>query len=58
VLRRIPARVFGVWMSAEPAVAALIGLVMLGQHLSVVEWFAICCVIVACGGAARGTAIP
>jgi inner membrane transporter RhtA len=56
VLRRIPARVFGVWMSAEPAGAALIGLVMLGQHLSVVEWLAICCVIVACAGAARGEA--
>ncbi len=54
VLRRIPARVFGVWMSLEPAVAALIGLVMLGQHLSPVEWFAIACVIVACAGAARG----
>ena len=54
VLRRIPARVFGVWMSLEPAVAALIGLVMLGQHLSAVEWFAICCVIAACAGAARG----
>ena len=54
VLRRIPARVFGVWMSLEPAVAALIGLVMLGQHLSAVEWFAIGCVIVACGAAARG----
>ena len=53
VLRRIPARVFGVWMSLEPAVAALIGLVMLGQHLSVVEWFAIGCVIVACAGSAR-----
>jgi len=54
VLRRIPARVFGVWMSLEPAVAALIGLVMLGQRLSAVEWFAIGCVIVACAGAARG----
>ena len=54
VLRRIPARVFGVWMSLEPAVAALIGLAMLGQHLSAVEWFAVCCVIVACAGAARG----
>jgi len=52
VLRRIPARVFGVWMSLEPAVAALIGLVMLGQRLSVVEWLAIGCVIVACAGAA------
>ncbi|HEX6526277.1 MAG TPA: EamA family transporter [Streptosporangiaceae bacterium] len=53
VLRRIPARVFGVWMSLEPAVAALIGLVMLGQHLSAIEWFAIACVIVACAGSAR-----
>jgi inner membrane transporter RhtA len=53
VLRRIPARVFGVWMSLEPAVAALIGLTMLGQRLSVTEWVAIGCVIVACAGAAR-----
>jgi len=53
VLRRIPARVFGVWMSLEPAVAALIGLVMLNQHLSAVEWLAIGCVIVACAAAAR-----
>ena len=52
-------RLFGVWMSLEPAVAALIGLALLGQHLSVVEWLAICCVMVACAGAAghqaRGT---
>lgn len=54
VLRRIPARVFGVWMSIEPAVAALIGLIVLGQRLTAVEWLAIGCVIVACGGAARG----
>jgi inner membrane transporter RhtA len=58
VLRRIPARVFGVWMSLEPAVAALIGLVMLGQRLSAVEWFAIGCVIAACAGAARGASAP
>jgi inner membrane transporter RhtA len=52
VLRRIPARVFGVWMSMEPAVAALIGLILLSQRLSVVEWLAIGCVMVACAGAA------
>lgn len=52
VLRRIPARVFGVWMSMEPAVAALIGLILLGQRLSLVEWVAIGCVMVACAGAA------
>jgi len=34
-------------------VAALIGLVLLGQHLNVVEWLAICCVMAACAGAAQ-----
>jgi inner membrane transporter RhtA len=54
-LRRIPARVFGIWMSLEPAVAALVGLIVLGQALGLREWAAIGCVIVACAGAARGT---
>ncbi len=53
-LRRIPAQVFGIWMSLEPAVAALVGLVMLGQSLAAREWAAIGCVTVACAGAARG----
>ncbi len=57
-LRRMPMRLFGVWMSMEPAVAALIGLVMLGQHLTITEWGAICCVMVACAGAAQGAALP
>ncbi|MGD0243079.1 MAG: EamA family transporter, partial [Streptosporangiaceae bacterium] len=52
-LRRMPLRVFGVWMSMEPAVAALIGLVLLGQHLTLAEWLAIGCVMVACAGAAQ-----
>jgi inner membrane transporter RhtA len=56
-LRRMPTRLFGVWMSLEPAVAALIGLALLGQHLSVVEWIAIGCVMIACAGAAQG-ALP
>jgi inner membrane transporter RhtA len=54
-LRRVPARVFGIWMSLEPAVAALVGLVMLGEALAVSEWAAIVCVMVACAGAARGS---
>jgi inner membrane transporter RhtA len=57
-LRRIPARVFGIWMSLEPAVAALIGLVVLGQALAVREWLAIGCVTSACAGAARGARQP
>jgi inner membrane transporter RhtA len=52
-LRRMPMRLFGVWMSMEPAVAALIGLVMLGQHLTIIEWVAIGCVMAACAGAAQ-----
>jgi inner membrane transporter RhtA len=57
-LRRIPARVFGIWMSLEPAVAALVGLVLLSEALAPREWAAIVCVMVACAGAARGAAEP
>ena len=49
-LRRLPARVFGVLMSLEPAVAALAGLVVLGQALGGVEWLAIALVMVASAG--------
>jgi inner membrane transporter RhtA len=57
-LRRVPARVFGILMSLEPAVAALVGLVILGEVLSVREWAAIGCVIVACVGSTRGQEDP
>jgi inner membrane transporter RhtA len=57
-LRRIPARVFGIWMSLEPAVAALVGLLVLGQELTPREWLAIGCVMAACAGAARGAREP
>jgi inner membrane transporter RhtA len=53
-LRRVSARVFGIWMSLEPAVAALVGVVLLSQALSVQQWFAICCVVIASAGAALG----
>jgi inner membrane transporter RhtA len=55
-LRRVRAGVFGIWMSLEPAVAALVGLVVLGETLLVRQWLAIACVIVACAGAARADA--
>ncbi len=51
-LRRIPEGVFGVLMSLEPAVAALAGLLVLGQGLSAVEIVAIGLVVVASAGAA------
>jgi inner membrane transporter RhtA len=54
-LRRLPPRVFGVLMSLEPAVAALAGLVVLGQGLGARECAAIGLVVIASGGA---TAAP
>ena len=57
-LRRIPTSLFGVWMSVQPAVAALIGLAVLGQHLSPAEWAGICCVVAASAGAAASSRAP
>jgi inner membrane transporter RhtA len=55
-LRRLPANVFGVLMSLEPAVAALAGLVILGQDLGLREWVAIALVVVASAGATSARA--
>ncbi len=55
-LRRVPAGVFGIWMSLEPAVAALVGLALLGEALVARQWLAILLVIIASAGAARSTA--
>ncbi len=56
VLRRVPAGVFGIWMSMEPAVAALAGLAILGQALAARQWLAIVLVVIASAGAARSPA--
>ena len=52
-LRRLPARVFGVLMSLEPAMAALAGFVVLGEVLGAREVVAIGLVVAASAGAAR-----
>lgn len=57
-LRRLPARVFGVLMSLEPAVAALAGFVVLGQRLSARDLVAIALVICASVGVTRTSAPP
>jgi inner membrane transporter RhtA len=59
-LRRLPKGTFGVLMSLEPAVAALVGLVALGQDLSPTEVVAIALVVAASAGAlsAAGTPSP
>ncbi|KQS08738.1 transporter [Curtobacterium sp. Leaf183] len=49
-LRRMPTRVFGVLQSLGPAIAALAGLVVLGEALSPVEVVALACVTAASVG--------
>jgi inner membrane transporter RhtA len=51
-LRRLPAHVFSVVLSLEPAVAALSGVVLLNEHLSARSWIAIGLVVIASAGAA------
>lgn len=51
--RSIPASVFGILMSLEPAVAALAALLILHEQLSWVEVVAMACVIVASVGSTR-----
>jgi len=52
-LRSIPPKVFGVLMSMEPAVAALVGLVVLGEILGPLQWVAVLLVVAASAGATR-----
>jgi inner membrane transporter RhtA len=54
-LRRVATGFFGVFMSVNPVLAALIGLLVLGQHLQWEEWLAIV-VIVGANAISVGTA--
>ncbi len=55
-LRRLRPALFGVLMSLEPAAAALAGLLVVGEHLSAVQWAAIGFVVAASVGATRAAA--
>ncbi len=60
-LTRMPARTFSILMSMEPAIAALIGLLVLSERLSSNQWLAIGAIIIASVGAAatsRGKPVP
>lgn len=46
-LNRMPARVYGTLTSLEPALGSLVGLVLLHEALSVVQWLAIGAIVVA-----------
>jgi len=51
-LSRLPRRVFGILVSAGPAVGALAGFFVLGEVLTLVQWAAIGLIVVATGGSA------
>ncbi|OYO29336.1 EamA family transporter [Janthinobacterium sp. PC23-8] len=53
-LRRLPQGVFGMFSSAAPAVSALAAMAVLGEHLSLVQWLAIACIVLASAMAALG----
>ncbi len=56
-LRRMPRHVFGILVSATPAVGAACGALVLGERLSALQWLAIACIIGAsAGGASTGRA--
>lgn len=44
-LRRVPTRFFGIFMSINPVLAALVGVVVLGQHLDATAWLAIAVIV-------------
>ncbi|PWF43157.1 EamA family transporter [Massilia glaciei] len=56
-LRGLPQGLYGMFSSSAPAVSALAGLLILGEHLSAVQWSAIACIVLAsaiCAVSARG----
>jgi inner membrane transporter RhtA len=55
-LRLVSAATFSILLSLEPAIAAVIGLLVLGQALGAVEIAAMGCVVVASAAAARAAA--
>ena len=53
-LRRVPAHAFGIFMSVNPVLAAVIGLVILGQRLPWSAWLGIAAIVAAnAAGSAR-----
>ena len=58
-LKRLPKEAFGIMISMEPAVAALLALALLGERLDTVQWLAIGCIVAASmGSAATARRLP
>ena len=51
-LKRLPKEAFGIMISMEPAVAAILAIGLLGEHLSALQWLAIGCIVAASMGSA------
>lgn len=57
-MTRLPARTFSTLLSLEPAVAAMAGVMLLGERLSALQWLAIGAIIVASAGTALSVKRP
>jgi len=54
-LRSMTQHAFGILMSLEPAAAALVGVLILGELLGVAQWAAVACIVVASVGVTLST---
>lgn len=57
-MQQMPTRTFGIFMSVEPAIAALAGFLFLGERLSALQFVAIACVVLASLGSAATSRRP
>ena len=57
-LTRLPARTFSTLLSLEPAIAAMAGVALLSERLSLLQWLAIATIIVAAAGTALSVRQP
>ncbi len=57
-LKRLPQQAFGIMISMEPAVAAVLALALLDEYLSLTQWLAIGMIVAASMGSALGAPRP